>query len=151
MSSRNISLFFTIGTVFLSGFLLITGSKLLNYSLSSSLYIPLGTFITWTGLVALTMSIYLGTKRFDKKAKNPTKGWSLIFKILIALSISWLPVCYLLAGNISFSFSEKQTFQGGQLAMEIFWGFSYFLVGAPIVLFVIYLLSAYYKSVLSKK
>jgi hypothetical protein len=43
-----------------------------------------------------------------------------------------VPVSYLLAGNLSFSFSEKATFQGGQAAMRWFWRYSYGLAVLPL-------------------
>ncbi|MDX1315189.1 MAG: hypothetical protein R3356_06780, partial [Eudoraea sp.] len=60
--------------------------------------------------------------------------FALLLKILIILAVFWIPISYLLAGNLSNTFTEKAEFQGGQLAMKIFWFNSYFTVAAPIVL-----------------
>ena len=54
-----------------------------------------------------------------------------------------VPVSFALAGNISFNFSTKPGFLGGQEAMRIFWGYTYGIaIGAllPLVGHWIYLL-----------
>ena len=105
--------------------LLVTGSSLLTMSLSSDQSIPLGTFITWAGMVSLPLTIYWSVKEL----RNPTKKINIILsaflKIIIAFGILWVPIAYLLSGNLSFTFSEKETFQGGQAAMRWFWRLSY--------------------------
>jgi len=105
--------------------LLVTGSSLLTMSLSSDQSIPLGTFITWAGMVSLPLTIYWSVKEL----RNPTKKINIILsaflKIIIAFGILWVPIAYLLSGNLSFTFSEKNTFQGGQAAMRWFWHLSY--------------------------
>ena len=60
------ALLITIATLVL----LYTGSSLLTLSLNSSNTIPLGTFITWAGIIALPMSIYWGVKEL----RTPTTG-----------------------------------------------------------------------------
>ena len=71
---------------------------------------------------------------------------SVFLKIMILLGILWVPISYLLAGNLSFSFSEKETFQGGQDAMRWFWRLSYG-IGVGTILIII----AYWISLLSKR
>ena len=69
-----------------------------------------------------------------------------LLKIIIVLGILWVPISYLLAGNLSFSFSEKQIFQGGQDAMRWFWRLSYGIgIGAILIIF------TYWISLLFKK
>lgn len=66
------------------------------------------------------------------------KYFSRAFKTLLVLSFLWVPVCYLLAGNLSFTFGNKAGIQGGQTAMKMFWFFTYGIVGLPIVLLAFY-------------
>ncbi|MBT8223522.1 MAG: hypothetical protein KJN96_10180 [Eudoraea sp.] len=136
-----ISLIVFIGT----GFLLLTGSSVLTISLSRSTNIPLGTFTTWAGIASLPLALYFGIRKLREPTSKKDRFLAYILKILIGLAILWMPICYLLAGNISFSFTEKAEFQGGQLAMQIFWYFSYFVAAGPIILFLIYGITSFFK------
>lgn len=70
----------------------------------------------------------------------------MLIRMVIVLGILWVPIAYLLAGNLSFSFSEKESFQGSQEAMKWFWHLSYGIgIGAVTVLI------AYWISLLFKK
>jgi len=102
--------------------LLVTGSSMLNLSIGG---IPLGTFITWSGMICLPLSIYLGISALRAPTTMISRILSLFLKLLLISGILWLPIAYLLAGNLSFTFSEKATFQGGQAAMRWFWRLSY--------------------------
>lgn len=121
-----------------AAFLLITGSSILVISISRTPFIPLGTFITWLGLISLPLSIYSGIGNLRDPSRRIDKYFASILTGLIILSVLWAPICYFLAGNFSFSFTEKGEFQGGQLAMSIFWYFSYFMAAAPVMLWIIY-------------
>ena len=121
--------------------LLATGSSILTIALDKHDSIPLGTFITWAGIISLPLTIYLGVKEFRKPSRTFNKYLANILKFMLVLAILWVPICYLLSGNISFSFSEKETFQGGQLAMKWFWGISYGIALGPILLLIVYWLS----------
>ena len=120
------------------GYLLISGSALLTFSLSPNANIPLGTFITWLGLVAIPFVFYFSIRRLREPQSKSDRAFALILKVLIGLAVLWIPVSYLLAGNISFSFTEKAEFQGGQLAMRLFWFNAYFTAAAPIALGITY-------------
>ena len=132
----------TIGVIIL----LVTGSSLLTISLNSDETIPFGTIITWTGMTSLPLTIYWGIKELRKPSSKLNRILSGFLKIIIVLGILWVPISYLLAGNLSFSFSEKETFQGGQDAMKWFWRLSYGIgIGAILTLI------AYWISLLFKK
>ena len=111
-------------------YLLVTGSPLLEKSLSSTQNIPLGNLLTWMGMIALPLSIYWGSKGLRQPDSTVRKYLSVLLKCLILLALLWVPICYLLAGNIAFNFSGTEEFQGGQIAMKWFWRYSY---GLPIV------------------
>jgi len=118
--------------------LLASGSSILNIPLDKKNTVPLGTFITWIGIIALPLSIYWGVKKLRMPQGGLYKAISILLKVALALAILWVPVCYLLAGNLSFSFSEKETFQGGQLAMRLFWIYSYGVVGLSLFVLLIH-------------
>ena len=117
-------------------FLLVSGSSLLTISLNASNSFPSGTLITYIGLISLPCAIYFGSKKIRNPENKPYRFLSKFLKTGIFLALLWLPVSYLLAGNFSFTFSQKNTFQGGQLAMKFFWYFTY----SPPILSVLILL-----------
>ncbi len=134
MKKRTLGLLVSVIIFGLSLYLLVTGSSVLLISLSDSSNIPLGTFITWLGMIALPFIFYFSIRRFRLPQTRTEKVFSQILKLFIALAVLWVPISYLLAGNISNTFTEKAEFQGGQLAMKIFWFNCYFTVAAPIFL-----------------
>ena len=62
------------------------------------------------------------------------------------MAILWMPISFLLAGNLSFSFSGSKEYQGGPTAARIFFAFSYGI--AVLSIMVLLLLSI---STLSRK
>jgi heme/copper-type cytochrome/quinol oxidase subunit 4 len=120
--------------------LLVTGSTLLTMALYNDKSIPLGTFITWTGMISLPLTIYWGLKELRKPSNKLNRILSGFIKTIIIFGILWVPISYLLAGNFSFTFSEKETFQGGQAAMRWFWRLSYGIgIGALLTLIVFWI------------
>jgi len=119
-------------------FLLITGSNFLLIVLLEDPYLPSGTLITWAGLIAMPMAVFTGNKKLRNPSSLREQVFSNLLKAFILLSILWLPVSYFLAGNLSFTFSEKAVFQGGQLAMKIFWWYSYAVAAIPIALLILH-------------
>lgn len=125
---------------------MVTGSSLLTMALDSDETIPFGTLITWTGMITLPLTIYWGIKELREPSSKLNRILSGFLKIMIVLGILWVPIAYLLAGNLSFSFSEKETFQGGQAAMRWFWRLSYGIgIGTMLIL------STYWISLVFKK
>lgn len=117
--------------------ILITGSFILTEPLFNGSTIPMGTPLTWLGIMSLPLAIYFGNERF----RNPTEIYKLlsgILKFSLTTAVLWVPICYLLAGNLSFSFSEKSGFRGGQIAMKCFWGYSYGVVILPLLLLIVH-------------
>jgi hypothetical protein len=97
--------------------------------------IPFGTFITWAGMMLLPLIIYWGIKALRTPSGKLNRMLSGFLKIIVTLAILWVLISYLLAGNLSFSFSQKETFQGGQDAMKWLWRLSYGIgIGAIVTL-----------------
>lgn len=111
---------------------------LLTFALDKNNSIPLGTFITWLGFISYTLTFYFGIKRLQSPKKSHEKVLAYVLKSIIFLAILWIPISYLLAGNMTFTFTESITFQGGQQAMKLFWYFIYFLTIGPLVISSIY-------------
>lgn len=130
MHSRKTGLFAALVFFLVPTFLLATGSSWLMAPVGS---IPAGTFITWVGMIALPMVFYFSFAGVRQPRSSADKKFSWAWKACLFLAISWVPVSYLLAGNFSFTFSEKTTFQGGQTAMQLFWYFTYTVVLAPLI------------------
>ena len=121
--------------------LLVTGSSLLTIALDRDKSIPLGTLITWIGMISLPLTIYWGIKELRKPLSKLNRMLSGCLKISIILGVLWVPISYYLAGNLSFTFSEKDTFQGGQDAMKWFWRLSYGIGIGAILPLIIYWIS----------
>lgn len=138
MNKRRIWFYGSLVVLLLTIFLLVTGSSVLTIPLDENNTIPLGTFITWAGIISFPIIIYTGIKELREPTGVFYKYLSNILKIVLVLAILWVPICYLLAGNISFSFAEKESFQGGQLAMKWFWRFSYGVGIGPIAIVMIH-------------
>jgi hypothetical protein len=125
MNKRSIWFYGSLVVLILTIILLVSGSSILTIPLDKNNSIPLGTFITWAGIISFPTAVYTGIKDLRSPLGAFYKYLSYILKGLLILAILWVPICYLLAGNISFSFAEKESFQGGQLAMKWFWRLSY--------------------------
>jgi len=137
MNKRGVFFYSALILTLLVILLLVTGSSLLTIAVDRDKSIPLGTFITWTGMISLPVTIYWGIKNLRQPSIKLDRILSGLLKSIILLGILWVPISYLLAGNLSFSFSEKETFQGGQDAMRWFWRLSYGIgIGAVFILFV---------------
>lgn len=118
--------------------LLVSGSYLLTMALDTKNSIPFGSIITWAAMISLPMTIYWGGKEFRKPSTKRNKILASFLKLIIILGILWLPISFLLAGNLSFTFSAKESFQGGQVAMKCFWYLSYGIGVGTIAIISIY-------------
>lgn len=118
--------------------LLLTGSSILSMPLFKGSSIPMGTPITWIGLISLPLSIYFGISKFREPTHTLYKYLGPLLTLSLFAAFLWVPISYVLAGNLSFSFSEKEGFQGGQSAMKWFWGYSYAVVILPLALLVMH-------------
>ena len=145
MSKRTTGLIVSLIIFGFSCYLLITGSSVLTLSLSNSNNIPLGQITTWLGMIALPYIFYFSIAGLRDPKSKIERAYAKILKILIGMAVLWVPISYLLAGNIAFEFTEKAEFQGGQLAMQLFWYFSYFVAAGPILLFLVYGITSIFK------
>ena len=139
MINRKLLFWFSFAVFAFAGFCLFTGSSLLEIPLYPGSRIPLGTPITWAGFMALPLVILTGFAELYTPMTKPDRCFAGILRFLLYPAILWLPISYFLAGNASFSFTETDTFQGGQTAMQIFWAFNLALALAPVLFSIVYL------------
>ncbi|MBL7472924.1 hypothetical protein [Robertkochia sediminum] len=136
MKNRKLYFFTSLGITLISLALLLSGSSLLTLGLDTADTIPLGTFTTWAGLMALPATLYF----WVKELRDPSGKWyaflSGVLRLSLLLAILWAPVSYLLAGNMSFSFSSAvEGFRGSPQAYVWFMRFTNGIVyGALLVL-----------------
>lgn len=149
MNRRKIYFFTSLSVTFFTIFLLITGSSVLTIGLGPSNSVPLGNFITWAGMISLPFTIYWGVRNLRHPNGIFNSFLARLLKIILILAILWAPISYLLAGNLNFSFSEKETFQGSQTAMKWFWGLSYGIGIGAISTVLIYWTSLLFKKVIT--
>lgn len=145
MNRRKIYFYSALILTLITIMLLVTGSSLLLMALDKEKSIPFGTLITWTGMISLPLTIYWGVKALRKPTRKLNRILSGVLKSIIILGVLWAPISYLLAGNLSFSFSEKETFQGGQLAMRWFWRLSYGIGIGSVLTLIIYWITLLFK------
>lgn len=138
MNRRKIWFIGSLAIFFTALLLLVTGSSILDNSMSQTRNIPFGNLTTWLGMIALPLSVYWGSNSFRQPDTRFRSFLAILLKILIILGILWAPICYLLAGNFAFNFSEVEGFQGGQSAMRWFWYYSYGLPLACILLLLVF-------------
>lgn len=138
MNNRKTWFFGSLITLITILALLVTGSSILVEPLCSDPYIPMGTPATWIGMISFPLAIYFGIEKIRNPANSLDVYLSGFLRVTLVLSLLWAPICYLLAGNFSYSFTEKAEFQGGQLAMRWFWRFSYGIVILPLVILAVH-------------
>ena len=115
--------------------LLIMGSRILLQPTPGITDLPLGNLITWIALISLSFSILTGFKEIRRPNSPFTKWLSILIKVNLTLALFWVPISYLLSGNLGNNFSGSAPgFQGGQMAMKIFWYWSFCLVVIPILI-----------------
>lgn len=136
--SRKTLLLILLSTVFLSTFLLVSGSDLLLIPLVEAPYLPLGNIITWVGITALPLSIYFGIGKIRKPHTKTETFYNRVLKIIIALAVAWGFVAYGLAGNFATTFKNQPGFVGSSRAAEYYWYYNYLVVLAPLVFLLIY-------------
>ncbi len=145
MIYRQLFFYCALGCTLISLALLISGSSILNIALDSAKTIPLGTFITAMGMIAFPLSVYLGVQVLRQPRGYFYSVLSALLKVVLVLGLLWIPISYGLAGNWSFSFTESQTFRGGQSAMRWFWRLSYGIGLTTLLILMLYWISLLFK------
>ncbi|MDF1699121.1 MAG: hypothetical protein P1U56_24925 [Saprospiraceae bacterium] len=121
-----------------AAYLLISGSPVLTWSVSDHLQLPLGTLTTWVGFIAFTLTILTGVLPNTKPHNRFYWFLSKVLLLNLLVAILWVPISFLLSGTLSFTFGQRIGFQGGQLAMKLFWGMNYCLVAIPLLVLLLH-------------
>ncbi|WP_319480157.1 hypothetical protein [uncultured Draconibacterium sp.] len=103
--------------------------ELLGVSISEKLNLPLGSLISWSGIVAYTLFLHLFIKL-------PTTSILLkVSKLLryfhLGLALFWLPVSYFISGNLAFAFQNKP------IAFKLWVGYTLVILLFPLILFLL--------------
>ena len=138
MKKSTLLLLFSLLVLICSAYLLITGSPLLVKPLLHQPIVPMGTLITWMGIIALPYCILYGISNLRQPTNRISKRYRTVLNVLIMLAISWGLVSYFLADNWSFTFKQQSDFRGSTRASPYFWHYTKIVVAAPIVFLLIY-------------
>src|SRR5665648_292280 len=84
-------------------FLIVTGSPILNILVIKESTFPLGTLISWIGLIALTYTIYFGFNKIPHSNNPNHKLFKFAFRSIIILASLWGLIGFLLAKNWAFT------------------------------------------------
>jgi len=131
---RRVAVIMALGIIVCGAYLLATVSPWLLVEPAGLPGLPLGTLITWAGIVSLPMASLLGFHRFLNRDSRLAKISKSLMICLLVLSVSWGFVAYGLAGNWAFNFSNQtDAFQGSIAAGEIFWAYSKLIVAMTLL------------------
>ncbi|MDT0552983.1 hypothetical protein [Urechidicola vernalis] len=147
MTNRNATLIVLVAITLTIGVLLFLGTPILSKSLFEGITIPAGTLITWLGLIGLPLSIFIGVVEFRKPSNKWFRFLSILIKTILVLAILWVPISYLLSGSFSFNYSNTDSFQGGHIAMKIFWILSYGIAIGSLSILILYWISLLVKKI----
>jgi hypothetical protein len=112
-----------------SAYLLTTASPLLLVEPARFPGLPLGTLITWAGILSLPCASYLAFHRFLGRKTRLARVSKALMRGLLLLGAGWGFLSYGLAGNWRFNFSgQADSFRGGVAAGEIFWAYTISIV-----------------------
>lgn len=122
--------------VFISAvFLMTSGEEFLVRPMFYFIPMPWGNWITWVGFIAFPLSIFYGFSAVRRPKTRFMGLMHIMLKLNLILAFLWVPISYLLAGNITNSFSGSATgFQGSPRASEVFWGYNIFLIFLPLAI-----------------
>lgn len=118
-------------------FLIVTGSPILTRPIFKESAFPSGTLISWTGLIALTSTIYFAFKTIHLSGSSNHKIFRFVFGSTIIFAFLWGLIGFLLAKNWAFTFQNHDEFRGSIEASRYFWIYTASIVSLPILLFLI--------------
>lgn len=119
-------------------FLILRGSPILNIPLIKEGTFPIGTLISWIGLISFNIAIYLIFNVIHKSNRSIDMIFRFAFRSIIILASLWGFIGFLLANNWAFTFENHVEFRGGIGASQYFWIYTASLVLFPVLLILIY-------------
>jgi len=136
MRNKKIVYYILLIIIITTAFLLLTGSDLLLAALLRDPYIPFGNLLSWLALISITGILKMSPYLFSQLIWSGN-WFNRVSHILFIGALLWAPICVILAGNFSNSFSGRNALQGGQMAMKTFWIYSISLASISIMLLII--------------
>ncbi|MBN2861586.1 MAG: DUF1705 domain-containing protein [Bacteroidales bacterium] len=114
--------------------LVVTGSPILNVPLYKDSAFPLGTLVSWIGLITVTFAIYLTSNKIHRTNNSIRQIIRIVSGSTIILALLWGLIGFLFAGNWAFVFQNHDEFRGSIEASRYFWIFTASLVLLPVLL-----------------
>lgn len=130
--------------------LLVTGSPILGTPLVNKTAFPSGTIISWIGIIALTITIYLVFILLRHSTRSNYKMLSYVLRSIVIFAALWGLTGFLLAGNWAFIFQNHDEFRGSIEASRLFWIYTASLVLLPVLLILVFWLMILSKKLLEK-
>ena len=121
-----------------SAFLLVTASPILGRPVPGLGAMPVGTLVSWIGIVALPLAIYSGLGGLHPPRRATDCVMNAVMKALLILAVAWVPICYALSGNLAFTFESNSGFRGSETALFYFFYGTIAQVIAPILVMLVY-------------
>jgi hypothetical protein len=132
--NRPICFSIALAILVLCSSLLVLRSPILSWAIVEEPYFPMGTVITWLGLIALSATVLLSGKPAKEQSSWLEHGLAWGKWTCLAATLLWLPLSVFLAGNLAFVFDSRQGFQGSVVAAKTFWLYSFTLLVLPTAL-----------------
>ncbi len=133
MTKNKIIAVLSISLFIITGYLLISQSTLLTQTFIEENTFPAGTFIAWTCLLSLQLSVYYGFSKIQTSKSLFYLVLNYLLIITISLAFFWGVIGYTLSGNWAFNFNNTDQFMGSQEASFWFWRLIYLLLIIPIL------------------
>lgn len=127
-----------LSVLLICGFLILSGSSILTKPIVEGGSFPYGNLISWTALIALSLSIYFGINKINHPITFIHKTFSYAYRLLIILPVLWGFVSYYLASNWAFTFKQQKEFRGSSDAAEYFWLYTIVCVLFPLIYILLY-------------
>lgn len=117
-----------------TAYLIISSSTVLTQTLLEGNIFPAGSFITWTCLLSLQLTVYYGIPKILSSKSLFYMVINYLLIITITLAFFWGIIGFGLAGNWAYNFtSSSDGFIGSVEASFWFWRLIYLLLLVPIL------------------
>lgn len=100
--------------------------------------LPKGTLISWACIAMLPLSIIMSIRLIRKPASKAYRFYKRVFISLFLLGASWGLVCYSLAGNWAFTFSDTGVFRGSEEAFQLIVKYTFTLISLVLFFLIIF-------------
>jgi hypothetical protein len=135
---RKSILLLSVLTVSLVASLLISGSSLLTVPFIEDVDMPVGTILTWFGLICLSTAFLASSEPLWQR-RGFSRWYAYALIICLVLSTFWGLSSFSQSGKWNFTFSRSSpTFVGSAEAGKIFWMISKTTASAPILIYLVY-------------